>query len=687
MWPEALQRVLDRASTRARWIAATRALSVALLVSLVFAIARVVGVMPAHWALGATVVVVSVTCFGAVRRAPRSATAVAAAIEARTPAAKNLLITAAELVERQGPIRADVRAVVLRDAADAASRIDVVALFPARRTLTVAVAAALLWGATWSIDRAWMARAADVARGVSGAPSVTHVVVTVTPPGYSGRPATTVTDPERIDALAGSVLHVVARGVATHIDATVEGQRHALARTADGTFAGDLAATADGLLALQPFGDADAVGVRRVIAIAVTPDRSPVARIVTPGKDMFLTSAKAPIAVSIEATDDLALSSLRLTYTKVTGSGENFTFKNGEFPLAITRQSAGVWTATASMPIASLAMEPGDVLVYRAEVKDSLPGRAPVESDAFVIELLRRGESLAEGFAIDEEKDKYAISQQMIIVKTERLIAKKATMTAEAFTEEAQIIAAEQKKVRAEFVFMMGGEFEDASAATGDINEEEEAANEAELLAGRMQNNGRRDIINATRYMSDAAQLLTNINPVAALPKEKSALDALQRAFTKSRYILRVLTPRERIDDARRLSGKLNDAASWRRLVGDAPADPRAAALSSALGRVSALAGRRQYGVTDANALADLAEAVLRADSTLAGAAQAFTQAGASIAAGRSATETAQLIETASAKLAAALRASLPLSPSGSDVSRGRLRGAVADGAKRGGGR
>ena len=316
MWPEPLQRVFARAATRTRWLAVARASAVALCVSLVFMAARIAGLMPTGWAIGCSAGVIAATCAWAIRRAPRSAVALASAIESRTPAAQNLLVTAAELLERPTPIRADVRDVVLRDAAEAAARVDVAALFPARRYVITVIAAAVVWSATLLVDRAWIARAADVARGGSGAPAVTRVIVTVTPPSYTGRPAATLNDPERIDAMAGSVLHVAVGATAAQIDLSVAGERHALARAQDGAFAGDVTATADGLLTLQPFGATGDVGVRRVIAVVVTPDRAPAARIVTPGKDLFLTSTNAPVPVSIEATDDIALSSLRVTYTE-----------------------------------------------------------------------------------------------------------------------------------------------------------------------------------------------------------------------------------------------------------------------------------------------------------------------------------------------------------------------------------
>jgi len=100
-------------------------------------------------------------------------------------------------------------------------------------------------------------------------------------------------------------------------------------------------------------------------------------------------------------------------------------------------------------------------VVYRGLALDRRPGAAPVESDAFIVEIVSAGDAMAEGFSIDERQDKYALSQQMVIIKTERLIAKLPTLSKDALVEQALGIAAEQRSVRAEIVFMMGGEFED----------------------------------------------------------------------------------------------------------------------------------------------------------------------------------------------------------------------------------
>src|ERR1043166_6240538 len=96
--------------------------------------------------------------------------------------------------------------------------------------------------------------------------------------------------------------------------------------------------------------------------------------------------------------------------------------------------------------------------VYRALARDGRPGVAPTESDAWIIDITAPGMIAAAGFSMDETENKYALSQQMVILKTERLIAKASSLPPDSVSAQAQLIAAEQRAVRAEFVFMMGGE-------------------------------------------------------------------------------------------------------------------------------------------------------------------------------------------------------------------------------------
>jgi len=214
------------------------------------------------------------------------------------------------------------------------------------------------------------------------------------------------------------------------------------------------------------------------------------------------------------------------------------------------------------------------MLVYRAVAADARPGDGSGSSDAFFIEISRRGVAAGDAFTLPEEETRYALSQQMLIVKTERLHQRRAELGAAEFSEAALNLAVEQRMIRAEFVFMLGGEIED---------EEVEAQRSTELQEGRLENRGQRDVRDATIAMSRAEKLLTGAEIGDALAAERAAVAALQRPFARSRYILRALGVRSQLDPARRLTGSLADAAGWRRSVAEAPPNRRAALLRDLL--------------------------------------------------------------------------------------------------------
>ena len=223
----------------------------------------------------------------------------------------------------------------------------------------------------------------------------------------------------------------------------------------------------------------------------------------------------------------------------------------------------------------------------------------------------------AEGFSMDDQQDKYALSQQMVILKTERLLAAATKMAADSVSSQAQTIAAEQRAVRAQFVFMMGGELaEEVIAAAGltDLNEEAEAAGEADLAAGRMLNRGRVALVQAIRFMSRANASLNATDVTKALTEEKAALIYLQQAFSRTRYLLRALTQRERLDLSRRLTGVLATAARDTRAAAEPVADPRLSALRRALANIATLAAGPSLDRDPAASVSALAQRILEVD-------------------------------------------------------------------------
>jgi hypothetical protein len=163
----------------------------------------------------------------------------------------------------------------------------------------------------------------------------------------------------------------------------------------------------------------------------------------------------------------------------------------------------------------------------------------------------------------------------MILLKIQRLHARRASLTPEALSDAAQGIAAEQRTVRATFTFLMGGEVQD---------EEEEAAHAHEIEEGRLENTARRDMLEAVRHMTVVEARLMAPDTGGAIPPARAAVQALERAFGRRRYFLKTIPVRSRIDPSRRLSGKLEEARDSSRPVepGAEPAEASAARRAGA---------------------------------------------------------------------------------------------------------
>jgi hypothetical protein len=329
------------------------------------------------------------------------------------------------------------------------------------------------------------------------------------------------------------------------------------------------------------------------------------------------------------------------------------------------------------------------MVVYRAVATDARPGAAPSESDSFIAEIVAPGGEAAAGFATDPEQERYAISQQMVIVKTERLIARRKSMTPEAFLDESQQIAMEQRKVRAEFVFMLGGELADApdpTASLTDINEEAEAAGEEDLLAGRSANAGHIAVLRAIRAMSRASTALTTGAVDPALTHERAALKQLEQAFARTRIILRALTTRERLDLSRRLTGALTDAARETHPITEPVSSARVVALRRALAGIAELAATPALGSAAAPRASALAESVLQFDPSsrrLQDVASSLASAAAALSANR-AEEARPLLDHAARGVSDALRADLIAAPRRAPtLDEQRMNGALTDALRR----
>lgn len=517
----------------------------------------------------------------------------ARAIERHHHDARNLVITAEELARHPERAAPWIRERVLRDATEAVASVRASDVVPFSRFVTpiVVTLASLLAAVTiagWSVPVRLIAPIAESANRLLRPESPATITVTVHPPSYTVLDSQVLRDPERIDVLEGSRLTFETRA-----DADVRFGQRPLSGDVPEWIARD-----SGYFAIET-----ATGERRLVALSVRTDRAPVVKIRSPGKDLLLPDGRRSIPITVTATDDLGLASLELRYTKVTGSGEQFEFVEGALPVQLERQTDREWRASASLALTPLGLQPGDSLVYRAVSRDRRPGDAGLgTSDTYFVEIAGPGQIALEGVEMPPELERYAMSQQMIVLKLEQLRSREASMSRDALVEEAAGLAAEQRTVRANFIFLLGGHVED---------EEEEAEQSHEIQEGRLENTARRDINAAIGHMTRAEQGMTAVNTGAALRPARAAVESLQRAFGRSRYLLRSLAVRSRLDLSRRLTGDIRGASDWRRpasVFDEADPRHRAADLLDALIRLAAAPS------PSASALHQAAEAALSLD-------------------------------------------------------------------------
>jgi hypothetical protein len=521
------------------------------------------------------------------------------AAERSHPELRNLLITWEEISAGTLDAKPSARDRVMVETASRAKRIDLARVFPTTRLVQAVAVAGVAWAlagaAVWRRSSTAPSGAEALARAASS--TGLRLTATIQPPAYTGLTAKTVTDPVQIDAPQGSTLTLTFESAAAAVTVEQDGTAASLVREGSGRLTSRLTLAKTGYLVLT---EGDNI---QTIPIVVSPDALPSVRITAPGRDLVYAGGNSRIAFDARATDDYGLRSLALQYTKVSGSGEQFEFQEGEIPLTLTRANRREWRGAASRSLAELDLKDGDMLVYRAIAADERPGDGSSSSDAFFIEISKLGVAAGDAFTLPEEETRYALSQQMLIIKTERLHQRRAAMSAETLAEAALDLAVEQRMIRAEFVFMLGGEVQ---------NEEVEAEQSTELQEGRLQNRGQQDLRAATVAMSRAEKLLTGTNTAEALGAERAAVTALQRAFARDRYILRALASRSSLDPARRLTGDLKGVSGWVRTIAAAPEDRRAAQLQDLMAGLGALL--RDVSASGSANAAVLARQALKAD-------------------------------------------------------------------------
>ncbi|MEQ8330914.1 MAG: DUF4159 domain-containing protein [Longimicrobiales bacterium] len=442
--------------------------------------------------------------------------------------------------------------------------------------------------------------AADGAASPDGAGAVVafgSASVTLAPPAYSGLTDRTVPLAGVVEALPGSRVQVRVAATGGVLDARrLGGGEVAVDADAEGWTATWTVTPSDRGLDLALADAGGAVVDRRVLALAVREDRPPDVVLELPAADQVLATAAGRMPVRARVTDDFGVEGWALHWVRSSGSGESFSFDEGSWAWEATDVRGDTLVGTFSLDVAGAGLGPGDVLHLRAEAVDrndvTGPGRGV---SATRMLRIATDEQMAEvttlvGFPIEREREPL-LSQRMILLLTEELLAARDSLHAEAFRERANGIADEQDRLRdrvGEIMFLREGGADEPSAAPGDP-----AAPPQPLEPPGHDHDGAAildvnlDLVSAFNAMWEASRHLRQAEVAASVPPQETALEHLQRLREGERVFARGRVTRPPLDlEAARGTGEVDEAAPAPRSPGRAAPDGSRwlGALEAALG-------------------------------------------------------------------------------------------------------
>lgn len=526
----------------------------------------------------------------------------------------------------------------------------------------------------------------------------------IDPPAYAGRRAVDARGEGPIPVLPGSRVRLRSRFPARwdSVRVTRIGAGALPVRRAGREWTAEWpAAPAERGVLLEAFAGGERVA-SRTAAVVAEADRPPQVELREPREDLVLGATRGRVPLAAVAVDDFGIGDIRLTWIVSRGSGESFTFEEGEWPLGRLRHEGASARGELVLDLATLKLQPGDVIHLRAVARDRNDVTGPGEgvSATRMIRIAKPDEmhTVTTTIGLPAEVEKNPIlSQRMLIILTERLRDESARIGRARTEERSRELAYEQGRLRGRvgeqiFTRSTGGmaapdahygfEDEEGGAGGGHAHEggghgaeepgheEEEhgAPGPDEVLEAASASTGagtleevshlhddapvisvNRTLLAAYNAMWEAERSLQQTEPAAAIPHQYEALRLLQEAQQGERVYARGRVETPPVDvGATRGTGKLDDAEPAPRA--GAPALPQARPhLARLEGIASSIEGP---GVADE--LASLAADLLADPRVDPRAAALLSRAADAARAGRT-EEAARQLRSARALLARAL--------------------------------
>jgi hypothetical protein len=401
----------------------------------------------------------------------------------------------------------------------------------------------------------------------------------VIPPAYTALPPVTFGDVSTVQALSGSRVELTGDGAPPQVWQLrlADSSQTALGATAasDGWRLVVVATDSVGTMRVERGGRA------RLLVIEGHADSIPQVTLEAPARDSVFREARGRLPLAASLRDDIGLTTGRFELLVSSGEGERFTVRTVLLGAANWSTSAHTRTATlrATLDLAALALQPGDVVHVRAIARDGHPSATrefgSSETRAFRVARPSEYDSVAVEPAPPPEVDKSLLSQRMLLMLTEKLDRQRPRLARTDVLRESGRLARDQARLRqavGDVVFqrlsgepsgehshfagdghdhgvdVQGGKLALSGTNAGGVLEE---GNDSPVIAINQ------PLLEAYNAMWDAGRALEQGDPHAAIPPMRRALDAIERSRAASRIYLRGRPPQVIVDiDKARLTGK-----------------------------------------------------------------------------------------------------------------------------------
>jgi hypothetical protein len=278
---------------------------------------------------------------------------------------------------------------------------------------------------------------------------------TVQPPAYAGIAARDGRGDDPISALPGSRIRIRSRFPDRWdgVRAGAIGGASLPVRRAGEEWIVEYTMPADGRgLSLEAMADGGVVD-RRIVPLAPLPDQPPDVQLLEPREDMVLASGTGRITLRATASDDYGVGAFDLHWTHSRGSGESYEFVEGDWAFSRVSQNGKASTGELVIDLATLKLQPGDIMHVRAVARDrnNVTGPGESVSRTRIIRVARPEEmdQITTDIGMPPELPKDPVmSQRMIILMTERLIRERPRLSRQELQSRSSDIAQHQARLR-----------------------------------------------------------------------------------------------------------------------------------------------------------------------------------------------------------------------------------------------